>query len=40
MKVIDYYINLNSIVYIDYIKEKEMENEDQVSKNDRKKEWW
>lgn len=36
----DYYIQLNNIVYIDIVEEKEKKNDDQVSKNEIKKKSW
>lgn len=39
-RVIDYYIELNNIAYINGVEEEEEENDHQVSEDEIKKEWW
>lgn len=37
LKIINYYININNIVYVDSIKKEERENENQISEDEIKK---
>lgn len=39
MTIIDYYIDMNNITYIDNVKEEERENDDQINENEIRKEW-
>ncbi len=41
LRVMDYYIDINNIAYIDSIEKEKRENDNQISEDEiTKKEWW